>query len=453
VNPNEHQKRVDSVAAGQAMYRWIAELYPICRSITGDGLRETLRSVQQQIPLELSEVPTGTQVFDWTVPKEWNIRDAYVKNSHGERVIDFHESNLHVVNYSAPVRRRMSLAELKEHLFTLPDHRDWIPYRTSYYKETWGFCLSQKRLESLKEDEYEVVIDSTLEDGHLTYGECFLPGQLADEVILSCHCCHPSLCNDNLSGITIATYLARHLREIDRRYSYRILFIPGTIGAITWLARNEQNISRIKHGLVLTGLGDAGELNYKKSRQGNTEIDRAVTHVLKHSGQPHGLLEFSPYGYDERQYCSPGINLAVGRLSRTPHGTFPEYHTSADNLSFVHPEKLGESLATCLEIISVLENNGTFLNLNPMCEPQLGKRGLYRMIGGPVDSGLSEMAMLWVLNLSDGSHTLLDIAERSGMRFDAIKRACEALQEHGLLRECPELRNLQLVEPSERTKS
>jgi aminopeptidase-like protein len=453
VNPNEHQKRVDSVAAGQAMYRWIAELYPICRSITGDGLRETLRSVQKQIPLELSEVPTGTQVFDWTVPKEWNIRDAYVKNSHGERVIDFHESNLHVVNYSAPVRRRMSLAELKEHLFTLPDHRDWIPYRTSYYKETWGFCLSQKRLESLKEDEYEVVIDSTLEDGHLTYGECFLPGQLADEVILSCHCCHPSLCNDNLSGITIATYLARHLREIDRRYSYRILFIPGTIGAITWLARNEQNISRIKHGLVLTGLGDAGELNYKKSRQGNTEIDRAVTHVLKHSGQPHGLLEFSPYGYDERQYCSPGINLAVGRLSRTPHGTFPEYHTSADNLSFVHPEKLGESLATCLEIISVLENNGTFLNLNPMCEPQLGKRGLYRMIGGPVDSGLSEMAMLWVLNLSDGSHTLLDIAERSGMRFDAIKRACEALQEHGLLRECPELRNLQLVEPSERTKS
>jgi aminopeptidase-like protein len=453
VNPNEHQKRVDSVAAGQAMYRWIAELYPICRSITGDGLRETLRSVQQQIPIELSEVPTGTQVFDWTVPKEWNIRDAYVKNSHGERVIDFHESNLHVVNYSAPVRRRMSLAELKEHLFTLPDHRDWIPYRTSYYKETWGFCLSQKRLESLKEDEYEVVIDSTLEDGHLTYGECFLPGRLADEVILSCHCCHPSLCNDNLSGITIATYLARHLREIDRRYSYRILFIPGTIGAITWLARNEQNISRIKHGLVLTGLGDAGELNYKKSRQGNTEIDRAVTHVLKHSGQPHGLLEFSPYGYDERQYCSPGINLAVGRLSRTPHGTFPEYHTSADNLSFVHPEKLGESLATCLEIISVLENNGTFLNLNPMCEPQLGKRGLYRMIGGPVDSGLSEMAMLWVLNLSDGSHTLLDITERSGMRFDAIKRACEALQEHGLLRECPELRNLQLVEPSERTKS
>jgi aminopeptidase-like protein len=453
VNPNEHQKRVDSVAAGQAMYRWIAELYPICRSITGDGLRETLRSVQQQIPLELSEVPTGTQVFDWTVPKEWNIRDAYVKNSHGERVIDFHESNLHVVNYSAPVRRRMSLAELKEHLFTLPDHPDWIPYRTSYYKETWGFCLSEKQLESLKEGEYEVVIDSTLEDGHLTYGECFLPGQLADEVILSCHCCHPSLCNDNLSGITIATYLARHLREIDRRYSYRFLFIPGTIGAITWLARNEQKISRIKHGLVLTGLGDAGELNYKKSRQGNTEIDRAVTHVLKHSGQPHGLLEFSPYGYDERQYCSPGINLAVGRLSRTPHGTFPEYHTSADNLSFVHPEKLGESLATCLEIISVLENNGTFLNLNPMCEPQLGKRGLYRMIGGPVDSGLSEMAMLWVLNLSDGSHTLLDIAERSGMRFDAIKRACEALQEHGLLRECPELRNLQLVEPSERTKS
>ena len=439
MKPNELQKGVDCVAAGQAMYRWIAELFPICRSITGDGLRETLRAIQQQIPLELREVPTGTQVFDWTVPKEWNIRDAYVKNSRGERVIDFQKSNLHVMNYSAPVRRRMSLAELKEHLFTLPDHRDWIPYRTSYYKETWGFCLSQKQLEALKEDEYEVVVDSTLENGHLTYGECFLPGKLADEVILSCHCCHPSLCNDNLSGIALATHLARHLRGLDRRYSYRFLFIPGTIGAVTWLARNEEKIPRIKHGLVLTGVGDAGSLHYKKSRQGDSEIDRVVTHVLQHSGQPYQLLEFSPYGYDERQFCSPGINLAVGRLSRTPHGTFPEYHTSADNLNFIQPEKLAESLATCLEIVAVLENNGTFLNLNPMCEPQLGKRGLYRMIGGLADAGLTEMAMLWVLNLSDGNHTLLDIAERSGIRFDTIRRAGNVLQEQGLLRECLEL--------------
>lgn len=437
---------------GQAMYGMVRDLYPICRSITGNGLRETLRGVQEQIPLDLHEVATGTQVFDWTVPKEWNIRDAYVKNSQGERVIDFQKSNLHVVNYSVPVRRKMSLLELKKHLFTLPDQPEWIPYRTSYYQENWGFCLSQREMEALNDDEYEVVIDSTLENGHLTYGECFLPGELPDEIIFSCHCCHPSLCNDNLSGIALATFLARHLLEAPRRFSFRFLFIPGTIGAITWLALNEDRIPRIKHGLVLTGVGDTGAIHYKKSRQGNAEIDRAVAHVLKHSEQPHQVLEFAPYGYDERQYCSPGINLAVGRFSRSPHGTFPEYHTSADNLTFVHPEKLSESLATCLEIISVLEGNRTFLNLSPKCEPQLGKRGLYRMVGGFADAGLSEMAMLWVLNLCDGSHTLLDIAERSGLRFQAILRASGALVQHGLLRDCLEFTRPMATEPSERTK-
>jgi aminopeptidase-like protein len=437
---------------GQAMHGMIRDLYPICRSITGNGLRETLRAVQEQIPLDLHEVATGTQVLDWTVPKEWNIRDAYVKNSQGERVIDFQKSNLHVVNYSVPVHRKMLLLELKKHVFTLPDRPEWIPYRTSYYQESWGFCLSQQQLETLKDDEYEVVIDSTLENGHLTYGECFLPGELPDEIIFSCHCCHPSLCNDNLSGIALATFLARHLLDAPRRFSFRFLFIPGTIGAITWLALNEDRIPRIKHGLVLTGVGDTGAIHYKKSRQGNAEIDRAVAHVLKHSGQPHQLLEFSPYGYDERQYCSPGINLAVGRLSRSPHGTFPEYHTSADNLTFVHPEKLSESFATCLEIISVLENNRTFLNLSPKCEPQLGKRGLYRMVGGLADAGLSEMAMLWVLNLCDGGHTLLDIAERSGLRFQAILHASDALVQHGLLRDCLEFTRPTATEPSERTK-
>ena len=426
-------------AVGQAMHDMIRDLYPICRSITGNGLRQTLRAVREQIPLDLREVTTGTQVFDWTVPKEWNIRDAYAKNSRRERVIDFQKSNLHVVNYSVPVRRMMSLPELKKHLFTLPDQPEWIPYRTSYYQEGWGFCLSQQQLETLKEDEYEVVIDSTLENGHLTYGECFLPGESPDEVIFSCHCCHPSLCNDNLSGIVLATFLARHLQEVPRRLSFRFLFIPGTIGSITWLALNEEKIPRIKHGLVLAGVGDTGALHYKKSRQGNAEIDRVVAHVLQHSGQPHKVLEFSPYGYDERQYCSPGINLAVGRLSRSPHGTFPEYHTSADDLTFVHPEKLGESFAACLEIISIIESNGTFLNLGPKCEPQLGKRGLYRMIGGSADAGLSEMAMLWVLNLSDGNHSLLDIAERSGLRFRTIQCASDVLLQHGLLRNCLEL--------------
>ncbi len=434
LNGQQLQDGVDHLAEGQAMMRLIAELYPICRSITGDGLRETLRLLQRQIPLELREVPTGTPVFDWTVPKEWNIRDAYVKNAKGERVIDFQKSNLHVVNYSVPVRSRMRLTELKEHLHTLPTHPDWIPYRTSYYKESWGFCLSEKQLTELKDEEYEVCIDSSLEDGHLTYGEYFLAGGTRNEVLISCHACHPSLCNDNLSGIALAISIARALKSAPRRYSYRFLFIPGTIGAITWLAKNEDKIASIKHGLVLTGVGDAGALHYKNSRKGGADIDRAAAHVLKHSGQRHEILEFSPYGYDERQYCSPGINLSVGRLSRTPHGTFPEYHTSADNLEFVHADKLGEALTVSLEILSLLENDGTFVNLNPKCEPQLGKRGLYRMVGGAADAGLSEMAMLWVLNQSDGKNSLLDITERSGLRFDAIRKAAEALEQHKLLR-------------------
>lgn len=417
------------------MYRLITELFPICRSITGDGVRQTLRILQGHIPMEMREVPTDTKVFDWTVPKEWNIRDAFVKNSKGERVIDFSKSNLHVVNYSVPVQRRISLSELKKHLFTLPERPDWIPYRTSYYKETWGFCLTQRQLEALDEDDYEICIDSMLDHGCLTYGEYFLPGETQNEVLISCHTCHPSLCNDNLSGIALAVALAKHLRTLPRRYSYRFLFIPGTIGAITWIALNEDKLPLIKHGLVLSGVGDGGKLHYKKSRHGCAEIDRTAAHVLRNSGYPFELLEFSPYGYDERQYCSPGINLAVGRLSRTPHGTFPEYHTSADNLEFVHPAKLAESLIVCAEILAVLENNGTLVNLNPKCEPQLGKRGLYRMIGGELDAGLSEMAMLWVLNLSDGSHSLLDIAERSGIRFELIHRAACALQEHHLLRE------------------
>jgi len=435
------------------MHRFIEDLYPICRSITGNGLRETLSAVGKLAPLTLREVPTGTQVFDWTVPKEWTIRDAYVMNSRGERVIDFRTSNLHVVNYSVPVHRRMRLAELKNHLFTLPDHPDWIPYRTSYYKESWGFCLSQRQLERLPDDEYEVVIDSTLQPGYLTYGESFLPGELPDEIIVSTHCCHPSMCNDNLSGVAVAAFLAKHLSSRPRRYSYRFLFIPGTIGAITWLALNEEKVPRVRHGLVLTGLGDSGKLHYKRSRRGDAEIDRAAAHVLRHASYDHHLLDFSPYGYDERQFCSPGINLPVGRLSRSPHGTFPEYHTSADNLGFVHSEKLEESFHACLQILSLLERNVTFLNLNSKCEPQLGRRGLYGMVGGGVDAGTTELAMLWILNLSDGNHSLLDIAERSNMAFDSICAAAEALQQKGLLRECFESEAHEPAESFERIKS
>lgn len=427
--------RADLSVLGHELHALVTELYPICRSITGDGLRETLRRLQRFVALTMHEVPTGTRVFDWTVPPEWNIRDAYVKNSGGERVIDFQKSNLHVVSYSVPVHEKMGLEELKTHLFTLPDCPDWIPYRTSYYKRNWGFCLSHRQLLGLPEDEYEVCIDASLENGHLTYGEVYLPGDTTDEILISSHVCHPSLANDNLSGLAIACFLARYISQLPRKYSYRFLFIPGTIGAITWLCVNESRVSRIKHGLVLAGVGDVGALSYKKSRQGDREIDRVAVHVLRQFGPKSRILEFSPYGYDERQYCSPGFNLAVGRLSRTPHGTFPEYHTSADNLNFVDPCALGESFSACVSIFSILERNRAYVNTSPKCEPQLGERGLYRMMGGSAEDNTNEMAMLWVLNLSDGEHSLLEIAERAQLSFDSIYYAAAALKEHGLLKD------------------
>ncbi len=428
---------LDKYAIGLELYDRIRRLYPICRSITGNGVRETLRLISSELDLQVREVATGTAVFDWTIPKEWNIRDAYIKNRAGERVVDFHASNLHVVNYSVPVRAQLTLTELRPHLFSIPEHPDWIPYKTSYYNETWGFCLSERQLQSLADDVYDVCIDSTLEPGHLTFGEFCLPGRDVDEVLVSCHVCHPSLCNDNLSGVSVAVTLAKLLQAEPRRYTYRFVFIPGTIGAITWLALNEPRASIIKHGLVLSNLGDRGPLTYKRSRQGDAEIDRAAMQVLE-SHAPSQVEAFSPYGYDERQYCSPGFDLPVGVLSRTPWGRFPEYHTSADNLDLVDSAALADSLATCAEIIEILEGNGVFLNRNPKCEPQLGRRGLYAKMGGhSADRQAREASLLWVLNLSDGSHTLLDIAKRARLPFGIVCGAAMALVEHGLLEELP----------------
>jgi aminopeptidase-like protein len=431
---DELRDRLDEDALGQALYACVADLYPLCRSITGDGVRETLRRLQRQAPLTMHEVPSGTEVLDWTVPREWNIRDAYIKDARGERIVDFRRSNLHVVNYSVPVRRRMSLADLRPHLFTMPDRPAWIPYRTSYYQDGWGFCLSHEQLAALPEGEYEVCIDASLEPGALTYAEVCLPGESTDEILISCHICHPSLANDNLSGVAIAAHLAHSLGQVSRHYSYRFLFIPGTIGSITWLARNESVTPRIRHGLVLACLGDTGPLTYKKSRRGDATIDRAAAHVLRGLGD-HTVLEFSPYGYDERQFCSPGFNLPVGRLSRTPHGCFPEYHTSADDLDFVHPSALAASFKAGLSILAVLEHDRIYVNQNPKGEPQLGKRGLYHAIGGGATSPAEEMAMLWVLNLADGRHRVLDMAERAGLSFDAVRAAARRLEAHGLLKE------------------
>lgn len=420
---------------GQEMYQLISDLYPICRSITGNGFRETMNLIQNYIPLGIYEVSTGTEVFDWTVPKEWNIKDAYIKNLKGEEIISFADSNLHVVSYSVPIHKKMLLQDLKKHLFTLPDYPDWIPNKNSYYNENWGFCLSHNQFLELNDEEYEVCIDSSLEDGYLTYGEYYLKGQKPDEVLISCHACHPSLCNDNLSGIALATFLAKHLSQFSLSYSYRFIFIPTTIGSITWLCLNEAQLTRIKHGLVVSCVGDSGNSTYKKSRQGDAEIDKTFTHVLHHSSQDYEVIDFSPYGYDERQFCSPAFNLPVGCLMRTQPGHFPEYHTSADNLEFVHPQYLADSLFKCLSVLYILENNKKYLNQNPKCEPQLGKRGLYRTLGGRPDKAVSQLPMLWVLNLSDGNHSLLDIAIRSGFDFDSIKNAADVLLEHDLLKE------------------
>lgn len=424
-------------SAGE-MRRLMTELYPICRSITGDGVRRTLETIRQLVPLEVIEVPSGTPVFDWTVPNEWNIRDAFIKDPSGEKVVDFGEHNLHVVGYSVPVRQTLALDELQEHLHSLPEQPDLIPYRTSYYNETWGFCLSHDRRNTLEEGEYEVVIDSSLEPGHLTYGEVVLPGESEAEILISCHVCHPSLANDNLSGLAVAVFLAKALGAVERRYTYRFLFIPGTIGSITWLARNEENAQRIRAGLVAANLGDPGRFHYKRSRQGDAEIDRAVRVALRDAGEDHRVEDFVPFGYDERQYCSPGFDLAVGSLTRTPWGRYPEYHTSADNLDLVTDESLQGSLEMYLEVVKILEQNRRFRNLNPKCEPQLGKRGLYGSLGGGTEGRDQQLARLWVLNLSDGEHTLLDIAERSGMGFVRIAEAAEALVDADLLEEVEE---------------
>lgn len=447
---------------GDSMYELMVELFPICRSITGNGLRKSLQILKNHIPLDILEVPSGTKVFDWTVPREWNINDAYIKNSKGKKIVDFKKSNLHVLNYSIPVHKKISLKELKPHLHSLPEHPDVIPYRTSYYKENWGFCITHNQLLQLENDEYEVFIDSTLQDGSLTYGEYLIKGKSEDEVLFSCYPCHPSMCNDNLSGVVLLTFLAKHLKNLSLKYSYRFLFVPETIGAITWLSRNEHNVMKIKHGLVVTCVGDPGILSYKKSRQGNAEIDQTVIEILKNSGDDYKIMDFYPTGSDERQFCSPGFNLPVGSLERTFAPDFPEYHTSADNTEFVQGEYLADTFSKYLKVVFKLEenfgkfkpkndkrimknikennNDEVFLNLNPKCEPQLDKRNLYHAIGSQIPSQggkkiVNQFALLWVLNYSDGMHSLYDIAQLSGYDFVQIKNAANALVACNLLKE------------------
>ena len=338
-----------------------------------------------------------------------------------------------MLNYSIPVNGTVPLDELKRHIHTLPDQPDLIPYRTSYYAENWAFCMAHSRLEEMRDATYQVEIDSDLGDGSLTYGEYLHRGETEREFLFSAHICHPSLANDNCSGLALLTCLARNLQARKTRYSYRFLFAPGTIGALAWLARNEERTKYVDHGLVVSCVGDAGGPTYKRSRQGNAFIDRAMAEVLRHQEREAVVLDFSPYGYDERQFCSPGFNLPVGLFQRSAFGTFPEYHTSADNLDFIKPEHLASSYRMLMDVIEIVEGDWSPLNLFPKGEPQLGRRGLYAALGGNKSTGSSAMALLWVLNLSDGTHSLLSMAERSGLSFRELSDAARLLLDHGLL--------------------
>ena len=419
--------------AGAEAHALARRLFPLCRSLTGSGVRATFDLIEEQIPIERTDIPSGTRVFDWIVPDEWNIRDAYIAAPDGSRIVDFRRSSLHVVSYSEPVRARLPLEELREHLHTLPDQPDLIPYRTSYYERTWGFCLSHRQLLDLEPGDYDVVIDSTLEPGHLSYAEHLIEGAGHGEVLISTYVCHPSLANDNLSGMVVATMLAKELMKRRLRYSYRFLFAPGTIGPLAWLHQNRDRLDQIAHGLTLSCIGDGGNLTYKRSRRGDADVDLAVETVLRDSGTPHRVLDWEPWGGDERQFCSPGFDLPVGSLMRTPHGEFEGYHTSADGLDRIRPDSLAEAVDACLDVVDVLETNRRCTNLSPYGEPQLGRRGLYRSAGGAVETPDDERAMLWVLNLSDGRSTLLDIARRSGLGYQVIRHAAERLERAGLL--------------------
>lgn len=421
---------------GQEMVELMRELFPLCRSLTGNGVRETLKILDDVLPLEVTEVPSGTPIFDWTVPREWNISDAWIADAEGRRIVDFRESNLHVLGYSRPVRAVLTGAELQEHLHSVPDHPDWIPVRTAYWADTWGFCVADAQRQAIEPDaRYEVCIDSRLEDGHLTYAEALLPGASKDEVLLSTYICHPSLCNDNLSGIAVLAFAGKHLSGLDLRYSYRFLFSPSTVGPLTWLSRNLDRLDRVRHGLAVSCVGDAGVVRYKRSRRGTAEIDRAAEHVLR-SSRPDAIVdEFVPWGSDERQFCSPGFDLPFGALTRTPHGLYPEYHSSADDFEIVRAESLADSLSVLLEILTVLERNDVCVNRSPCGEPQLGRRGLYREISAGVPRGEEafQRAILWVLNLSDGDCSLLDIADRAGIPFGVVADAADALRRVNLI--------------------
>jgi aminopeptidase-like protein len=418
------------------MWRLLRELFPICRSITGDGVRKTLSILGREIPLVQHCFPSGSQCYDWEVPLEWNIDGAWLRFEDGTEILNFAQHNLHVLGYSQPVDGWFTLDELRPHLFTLPEQPNVIPYVTSYYRDKWGFCLSHRDMALLKPGRYHARIESRLSPGELVLGEAFLPGRTEREILISCYICHPSMANDSLSGVVLAAELYRELSKSSQLFSYRFVFLPETIGAIAYLSRFGQRLKSALHaGLVVTCVGDSGPFHYKQTRCGTHLLDRVVANVLQHGKWPHEIRSFWPLGSDERQYCSPGFNMPVGSLMRSVYGEFPEYHTSADNLDFVSASALVESLQVYRDVLRALEGNQKCLTTVPFCEPQMGRRGLYPMVGDKAEKSALIQRYMWILNLSDGNNSLLDIAERMGEGLLAVIEAAGNLKRAGLLEE------------------
>ncbi|NWG52251.1 MAG: DUF4910 domain-containing protein [Hydrogenophilaceae bacterium] len=422
---------LNHASIGEDIYAFAAEIYPLFRSVSGAGSRETFARMAKHVDLTVHEVASGTQVFDWTVPNEWRINDAYIADASGKRVLDLGASNLHVINYSAPAAGRALLSELKPRIHTLPDKPSAIPYVTSFFQETWGFCMAQAALDALPEGEYEYKIDSSLAPGSMSYAEFAHKGEEEDEILIFSHSCHPSLANDNCSGLAVSTFLAKQLSKAPTRYSYRFVWAPTTIGSIAWLARNENAVSRIRGGLVLSNVGDGAPFTYKKSRRGAGPMDRAMAHLLVASDGK--IIEFTPQGYDERQFNSPGFLLEVGTLMRGYGASYPSYHTSDDNLDRIRPEYLGESYRLAAQAISIIERDGRWQSVITKCEPQLGRRGLHASYSFDRDAPAKNAATMWTAAFCDGANTLLDIAVRAAMPFERIYEAAAKLAAAGLI--------------------
>lgn len=411
-------------------------LWPINRSLTGNGNRETLSIISEIVKnIEIKEIPSGTKCFDWIVPPEWIIREAWVKDSKGNIIVDFSENNLHLIGYSTPINKKINLEELKSITKTLPDQPKLIPYVTSYYNERYGFCMSQNQLDSLKEDTYHIYIDSELnKNGSMTIGEAVLEGETKKEILLSTYICHPSMANNELSGPLVTSFIYNELsKQKSRKYTYRFLFIPETIGSVYYLSKNGENLKKnLDAGFVVTCIGDNAPFTYKRSRQGNSLPDRATELVLKQSEDDYKIIDFFPMGSDERQYCSPAFNLSVGSLMRTMYGVYKEYHTSGDNKKFISFEAIENSVKKYLDVFKVIEYNNRYINTMPYCEPQLGKRGLYPTMG---EKGIKKIieGTMWLLNQSDGNNDLIDIANKSNVNYNVLIENIDKLLENGIL--------------------